>query len=384
MLKNLIGYSAVAFVITYAGFAQAETSRTVSPVAPAAFSCGLFGPAVTNSVYANLGAIATAMFATSGDPMPADFLDQGPWFLIDSYGSGALMGCQPSASKLGAESVARQNTYNQYGMLVQQIAQRNTGNGTTTPVTLRYSYLPGNSYLISYAEQFCFTSVGTQLNRITFFYNGNQLAQIKVAADSGCPNGASTYTYSYGSPVVPGLPSKVVIVNDQKQTATELFNYTASNSLLQAAYFASGKITYGYSGTQLTRMNLVGTTTTPLNIGYTTSQQWSGANDPRFGWGLTINYSNNVVSSTLQNTGCEPGFCPPSTFQYGEKIQATEAGNCAVTQRGKHIAEGRAYVKNGQAYAQGSHQLMGPVALQRVDRLRQRAPGLYYVDQSCY
>lgn len=382
MLKKLIACSVAALALGQAGLAQAGTSRSVSPAVPAAFSCGMFGPAVTNSIYANLGSIATAMFATSGESMPADFLDQGPWFLIDSYGSGALMGCQPSTSTLSTENAPRQNTYNQYGMLVQQIAQRNTGDGTTTPATLRYSYLPGNPYLISYAEQFCISSVGTQLNRITFLYNGNQLAQIKVAADSGCPNGGATYTYSYGSSVAPGLPSKVVIVNDQEQTATELFNYTASNNLLQAAYFAGGQITYGYSGTQLTRMNLVAGSTTPLNIGYTATQQWSGATDPRHGWGLTISYSNNVVSSTLQNTGC-PGVCQPSTFQYGVKSQGSEAGACAVSQRQQHVADGRAYVRNGQVYAQGSNQLLGPVALQRVDRLRQRAPGQYYLDRSC-
>lgn len=355
--------------------------NAVAATPQAGYACGRFGPAVTNNVKGDLAAIATAMFASPGDPFPADFLEQGPWFLMDSYGTGALQGCRPTTSNLN-EPAARQNTYNELGMLVQQKTERSKGSGMV-PATLNFKYLATNPYLLSYAEQFCFGAVDTLLNRISFEYMGNRLTKITIAADSGCPNGGATYSYSYGSPVAPNLPSKVTIVNDQHQTATQLFNYVAQSGLLTATSFPGGKIVYGYNAGLLTDMTITaGSSQQPLSIGYTTTQQWASAIDPRYHWGLTISYQNNVIGSTLQDTGC-PGFCQPSTFTYAAKPLAANAGACHVGSRKQHLEAGRAFAKDGQAFAKGSEKLLGPVDLQRVDRLRERGTGQFYPDPSC-
>ncbi len=378
---NLLA-GAVVCLLPIIASAKAQPKAAPAPAsALTAFSCGRFGPATTNSVSGDLGAIATAMFTTPGVNMPADFLEQGPWFLIDSYGSGPLMGCDPTASNLNEPS-PRQNIYNQYGMLAQQKTLRSTGS-TSTPATLNFKYLSTNPYLVSYAEQFCFTSVDTLLNRMTFQYTGNKLTRIIVVADSGCPNGGATYTYSYGSPVAPNLPSKVVIVNDQQQTATQLFTYVAAGGVLQTAYFAGGKITYSYTNGLMSQMNLVSSSsTTPLAIGYNPSLQWTNATDPRYHWGLTMTYQNGLVTKTLQDTGC-PGFCQPSTFTYVVTPLATTEGACHVGSRQQHLAAGRIYAKDDQAFAKGSHQVLGPASLHRVDRLRERGPEQFYLDPSC-
>lgn len=359
-------------------FMQASAHADSKP-APAAgyFSCGMFGPNITNSTKADLGLIATAMFATPGQPVPVAFLDQGPWFLIDDYGSGPLMGCQPATSTYSYDQQPRLNSYNANGMLTQQVVQNMGG---TQP--LKFQFFSTDPNRVTYAEQLC-TAVDTTVYRMSFSYTGNQLTKLTVSADPGCPEYGGTYLYTYGSAAVPGLPTRVDIIDSQGNKSAVLFSYNVSNNLLQQTDFTGGNINYQYSGGTLLRQMTINTpgTALPMVINYTPTLQWLSSLDPRFKWGLTMTYQNARVVSTLQDTGCPNGECPPSTFTY---LPAKPPGSkaCVTALRHEHVAAGRAFVHRGVVYARGSGNLIGPEGLRRMDTLR-NSGGKFYVDPLC-
>ncbi|WP_141510288.1 hypothetical protein [Ramlibacter sp. WS9] len=302
------------------------------------FACGKFGANVTNSASADLGMTATAMFATPGYPVPVNFLEQGPWFLLDDFGSGPLMGCQPATSRLGGGAYTLLNSYNASGMLAQQVVKQ----AGEPPVTLKFRYVPGNPYRVAYAEQLCFLGVaGSPVYRLTFSYSSatGQLSQLGVSQDAACPDAAGTYTFAYGSTAVPNLPSQVDFVDGQGNKQSWQYGYQVGGGLLQRVDLGAGNnIGYSYGGTLLKQMTLNASgQSTPQVMGYTPNLQWAGYRTPPQNWGLTVTYQNGKPTSALQNTGCAPGECPPSLFTYtaagarGGSIQRRLAANAART-----------------------------------------------------
>jgi hypothetical protein len=286
------------------------------------YACGKFGPNITNSPTADLGAIATAMFATPGYPVPVGFLAQGPWFLLDDFGSGPLMGCQPATSQLGG-SYTLLNSYDGSGMLAQQTVRAPSEQVAGAPeVKLKFRYLAGNPYRVAYAEQLCFLGIaGPSRYRMTFSYSNGRLRQLAVSQDTGCPGPAGTYTFTYGSSAAPNLPSRVDFVDSQGNKQSWRFGYQVANMLMQTVDLGGGNsIGYSYKDRLLQQvtMSAPGRSTAQV-MGYTPSLQWLGYRTPPQNWGLAVTYKNGKPVSALQNTGCAPGECPPTTFTYTSK-----------------------------------------------------------------
>lgn len=283
---------------------------TKTPMASSPYSCGKYGPNVAISPSADLKLTATAQFGTPGVAMSATFVEQGGWFLLDDFGAGTLMGCQPTQSYLMGERDARNNTYDENGMLIQQTTTRDSG----TPATLTIQYDPENPFRVVYAEQFCYGLVDTKLNRFTFTYTEDKLTQILIEPDADCPlSGPVTVTYSYNSTTAPNLPSEEVIVEDDGDTATNTYTYNVTAGQLKSIETSmAGTFVYTYTDDLMTGMLWPHGIRT---ISYRGDTQWKSMIDERFGWGLTVDYNgDNTVESTLQNTGC-PG-CTPSTYAY--------------------------------------------------------------------
>lgn len=274
------------------------------------FSCGKYGPNLTLSPNADLAVTATSQFGTPGVAMTANFVTQGGWFLLDSFGAGALMGCQPTQSYLANEGAARNNTYDTNGMLTQQVTTRDGG----TPATLYMRYDTANPFRIVYAEHFCYGLVNTIINRFYFYYTDNKLTRMQIVPDSDCPiDGPVTVTYTYGSAEVPNMPTQEVIVEQDGDTATNTFTYNVSAGQLQsiATNFA-GTFIYSYTDNLLSEIRWP---SGDLSVRYRGETQWKSMRAGQFGWGLTIDYNDdNTVESTLQNTGCPS--CSPSTYSY--------------------------------------------------------------------
>ena len=382
-------------------FHAAQAADKLAPVAAGRFDCGKFGPNVTNSAKADLGLIATAMFATPGQANYVGFLEQGPWFLIDSYGSGPLMGCLPTTSQWSTDSAPRTDTYAASGMLRQQIVQvpsRAAGStpGAATPVPLTFLYLNTDPYRVTHAEQLCFSAGAgyTSLYHLTFAYINNQLRKLTVTQDADCPDYAGAHTYTYGNPLVPNLPTRDDFVDSHGNASATLFDYQVSGGLLQKVSFGAGNsITYAYSGSLLRQMNINSPFSTDVMvISYTPSLQWLSALTPGPNWGLTMTYENEKVVSALQDTGCPGGACPPSTFTYagahGKDVKArlnvaSGKAACFIATRQEHIAADRATEAKGSVYAKGSGKFIGALSLRHVVPLRERSVGNFYVDPSC-
>jgi hypothetical protein len=394
MKKKCLAYLLLASVFCWQALVRAGDNPAQAPAAvkPAAgpFACGLFGPNVTNNPKADLGLIATAMFATPGQANYVGFLEQGPWFLIDSYGSGPLMGCRPTTSQWSTDDSPRLNYYDELGMLRQQIVQVPNQQGGTSPVTLKFLYRDTDPLRVAYAEQLCFSAGAgsTALYRLQFTYAMNQLRQVTITEDAACPDYAGTHTYAYGSAAVPNLPTKDDFVDSQGSKSTTLFSYQVSNNLLQKVDFGGGNnLTYGYAGTLLQKLNINSPSQTNTSvISYQPGLQWLSSLAPSFGWGLTMTYVNGNVVSALQDTGC-PGSCPPSVFAYfshpmpGKTIP--DQPSCFVATRQQHVAAGRASAVRGYVYAKGSGEFLGSEDLHHVVPLRERSAGKFYVDPSC-
>jgi hypothetical protein len=369
----------------------AENGADTSMVAKRAsgpFACGKFGPNVTNSPNADLGMIATASFATPGVPVPVTFLEQGSWFLIDDFGSGPLMGCQPATSQLQGELYPRINSYNELGMLKQQIVQvYNVPGGGESPVPLKFLYMDANRYRVTYAEQLCYLSgSGSTLSyRLTFTYSGNQLSQLNVTQDPGCTDYAGTYTFTYGSAAVSNLPTKVDFVDGHGGKQTWKYDYQVASNLLQRVDFGGGNITYVYSGTLLRQTIFTFPVAPPLSLimNYTPDLQWLSALDARFNWGLAMQYSNGKVVSARQSTGCGPDMCPAAVFTYASKRMSSQA-TCYLATRQEHVAAGRASAIKGQVYAKGSGRFLGAEGLAHVVPLRELGTAKFYPDRACY
>lgn len=293
------------FAISLLGFAPFVFSQG-SP-----FSCGKYGPNMTLSATADLAVTATSQFGTPGVAMSADFVEQGGWFLLDNFGAGALMGCQPTQSFLSGEGTSRDNTYDENGMLTQQVTTRDGG----TPATLTMRYDPENPFRIVYAEHFCFGLINTTINRFDFTYTDNKLTKIEITPDSGCPlSGPLTVTYLYESATAPNMPSQETITESDGDSSTYTYTYNVESGQLQSiATDFAGTFVYRYTD------NLLSDILWPsghLNVNYRGDTQWESMLNGNFGWGLTIDYNgDNTVESTLQNTGC-PSTCTASTYRY--------------------------------------------------------------------
>jgi hypothetical protein len=281
-----------------------------------------------NSPQADLGRAATALLATPGVAIPANFLQQGPWFLIDSYGGGPLMGCKPATSQSPADVYPRINTYDNFGMLRQQLTSvLDMATGKVTPVPLVFLFQEPDPYLVSHAEQPCYAgSTGsTSKYYYAFRYANGHLNQIVVAQDADCVDYAGTYTYAYRSAAVPNLPTNVEFVDSRGRKQSWQFTYHVAGGVLQSVD-AGGGVTINYeygggSGTLLRQMT-VNAPPQPSEawvMNYTSGLQWLGyaLQGAPLPWGLTITYdANNRPITALQNTGCGPDECQPATFTY--------------------------------------------------------------------
>ncbi len=391
MKKKYLLHLLFVLAVIWQSPAIADEKSAKAPFPP--FACGMFGANVANNPQADLGRIATAMFATPGEAVPVAFLEQGPWFLLDDYGSGPLMGCRPATSVWGGEDIyPRINAYNDLGMLQLQVATVvNMSNGGMTPVPLRFLYLEANPYLVSNAEQLCFASASgnTAKYYLSFRYANNRLIQLFVTQDASCPDAAGNYTFTYNSATVPNLPTKVDFVDSRGNKQSWQYGYQVANNLLQSVDVGGrNSITYSYNGSLLRQMNLnvpPPGTSDHLVMNYTAGLQWLGyklAGAP-YNWGLTLSYTNGKPVSALQNTGCPPGACSPSVFTYSTAPRVYDKKDCFVATRQEHIAAGRAVAIKGYVYAKGSGRLIGLEESSSTVSLRERGAGKFYPDPSC-
>jgi hypothetical protein len=288
--------------------AAGTTACTTTPP----FACGEYGPSRTISPSADLGLTAAAMIASPGQPnLPGSFLQAG-WFLIDSFGTGALMGCRPATSVI--QGWSQQNRYDGRGALASVTAQR-YGSG---PGTLEFDYEPNLPGRLQAAENFCM-AIGGQKVRYSFTYAGSRLQSFQQVPDSGCPSPVpSTVSFGYADPNVPGLPTLMTVVQSGQTVSTVRYAYVLAGGAIQQVDVTPSDGTafalkVSHTGGLVTGMQFPGT---DLAVGYRNGAQWASTLDPRYGWGLTITYGgNNKVSATVQDTGC-PGSCPGNTFGY--------------------------------------------------------------------
>jgi hypothetical protein len=382
---------AMAMAIGIGAWAPVENPAWAAPRADGGFACGLFGPNLTTNPSAHLGTIATAMFTTPGESVPVAFLQQGPWFLLDSYGSGPLMGCGPATSQWNTDIAPRLNSFNGDGLLQSQTVLVSDGQSGQTPVVLKFQYLAANPRLVASAEQLCFGAVAgsTAKYHMAFDYDrSQQLARLSVTADPGCSDYAGTYSYIYGNSQVPNLPTKVEFVDGNGTGQTTTFDYRVDQGMLREVRFGGGaSLSYGYGGTLLTQININSPgQTVPLAISYSRDLQWLSALDADHHWGLTMTYQDGKVVKALQDTGC-PGVCQPSIFTYlgamtAEKETLADHA-CFVASRQEHIAAGHATAQNGNVYAKGSGAFIGADSLGGTIPLREGSKGIFYFDWSC-
>lgn len=282
------------------------------------FACGEYNPTTAISTSSNLSLTATAMLASPGHPLLPGSFSQNAWFTIDSFGTGALMGCLPKTSVI--EGWSQTNEYNANGTVKQITAKRyNSGGGSPLTATLNFTYDPQTPYYLATAENFCM-SIGADKVRYTFKYKDGRLISMGLVPDSGCPSKTpETITYQYGDPNVPSLPTVMAVEQQGKVTETSKFKYNVSEGVIQSFELTSAdnsiKIDLGYTDKKITSMKggIVGQPDSiDFSIAYRNGNQWENMLDPRYthyysNWGLTIDYyKNNKVESTLQNTG-DPG-----------------------------------------------------------------------------
>lgn len=274
------------------------------------FTCGQYGPSKSINPSSELALTATALIASPGQPnLPDTFLQAG-WFLIDSFGTGSLMGCQPVTSVI--QGYSQQNVYGTQGLLGAITAQRFGSN----PVTLRFEYDQSRPYRLQTAENFCM-SIGAQKVRYSFSYSGERLSAMQQTPDSGCPSTTpSTVNFVYADAQVPGLPTLMTVTQSGQTVRTVRYAYALSGGVIQQVEVAPSdgnalSITLTHQGGLVTAMRWPGVNNA---IGYHNVNQWASMIDPQHNWGLTISYVGDRVSATVQNTGC-PG-CPSSTFAY--------------------------------------------------------------------
>jgi hypothetical protein len=297
---------------THHAFALALAAASTIPAhAETPFLCGEFGPGNTLGTSADLGITATSMIASPGNgSLPSNFTQPG-WFLVDVYGAGPVMGCQPTTSTI--QGWAQKNSYFPDGTLKDIIATR----FQSPPTKLSFTYQPGLPYRLQMAENFCM-SVGGQKVRYTFAYKNGRLVTMQQALDSTCPSPAPvSVTFEYGDKNVPGLPTLVTVLAKGSAPQVSSYAYTVSGGLITSVKVSSpGSPSYvvqpSYTGGRITALDLAGT---HYDITYRNGAQWKSMIDGSHDWGLTISYENNLVSQTLQNTGCG-GQCPPNTFGY--------------------------------------------------------------------
>lgn len=276
------------------------------------FKCGEFNPSTFLSPSADLGLIATSRLGSPGQPyLPNSFQEAG-WFLIDSFGTGALMGCSPATSTI--QGWSQTNSYNDDGTLKTVTAKRF---GVDDPVTLRFEYENTLPYRLSAADNFCM-SIGAEQVHYTFVYQQGRLKSMTQQPDVGCPSEATvTISYDYGDSKLPGLPTKMVVSQDNKADETSTYTYALQDGRIQSITVTdSNSSTYtirlGYTNALVTSLTMAGT---QFSLGYRNGSQWKTMIDPRYQWGLTIDYfTDNTVESTAQTTGC-PG-CPANYFTY--------------------------------------------------------------------
>lgn len=280
------------------------------------FSCGRYDVSVAASPGASLATTATAMFSSPGTPMPVSFLvDTGPWWLIDSYGTGPLMGCLPSVSDMGGSAGTWSNSYRD-GKLTSQSAPASDG-----PVVLNYTYDGNNRVLTS--ESVCYSgAISQQKLRTTWRYKGDKLVSAHVEGPDACPSGPYPIDieYAYGSRAAPGLPSGVKIRQAGKTTEAR-FSYIAKGGVITEVLSTSPggafTIQYQHKGKSVSQYTMGDAhNKTVLQQAYRGNGQWQSSLQRPPGWGLSMTYdSANRVLTAGNNTGC-PDSCLPVKFVY--------------------------------------------------------------------
>ncbi len=284
-------------------------------IASSPFLCGEYNPTTAIATSSDLALTTTALLASPGHPLLPGTLSDPAWFTIDSFGTGALMGCQPSKSVI--QGWSQTNTYNTNGTLKQITAQRfNSEGGNPLTATLGFTYDSKNPYYLATAENFCM-SIGDQKVQYSFEYTNGLLKTLKLVPDSDCPSSASVViTYKYGDSNAPKLPTQMIVNQQGKDPETITYKYNVSNNQITSFVISSpqynAEITLGYTDNKVSSMNGGGLQN---NVTYRNGAQWATMLDPRYNWGLTIDYySTNKIESTLQNTGW-PG-AQPDNFYY--------------------------------------------------------------------
>ncbi len=275
-----------------------------SAVAASPFTCGEYNPTAAISPSSNLALTATAMIASPGHPiLPGSFSEAG-WFTSDPFGTCALMGCSPKKSVI--QGWSQINSYNKNGTLKQVVAQRfNSSGGDPLTATLNFTYKPNNPYYLSTAENFCM-SIGAEKVKFTFEYTKDLLQAIKLVPDSGCPSNAPVnISFKYEDSNVPKLPTSMVVNQQGKDPETSTYKYIIKEGKITAYAITSPQgnmqMDVGYKKDLISSITGSGIEN---NITYRNSSQWASMIDPRYNWGLTIDYySTDKIESTLQNTG---------------------------------------------------------------------------------
>jgi len=274
------------------------------------FACGQYGPSKTISPSSDLGLTTTAMIASPAQPNLPDAFQQAAWFLIDSFGAGALMGCQPTTSVI--QGWSQQNVYDARGLVSSITAQRSGSD----PATLRFEYDPRRPYRLTTAENFCM-SIGDQKVRYTFSYSGARLHAMQQMPDNGCPSSTpATVSFGYADARVPGLPTLMTVTQSGKTVRTVRYAYTVASGAVQRIRVSPSDgsaftMLLTHAGGLVTGLSWAGIDN---SVGYRNGDQWASMLNPKFNWGLTISYDGDRVSGTLQNTGCPE--CPANTFGY--------------------------------------------------------------------
>ncbi len=269
-------------------------------------SCGQYSPSAAINPSSNLALTATAMLASPGAPyLPGQIVDAA-WFLMDQQGTGALMGCAPKRSVI--QGWSQQNFYNSNNTLKSISAQR-FGSDETVP--LSFAYQSDSSYYLTAAENFCM-SINADKVRYDMSYSKGKLTGMVQTPDSGCPSTAViSVAFDYASAEVPGLPTTMTVSQAGKADEISTYDYKVDDGLIQSVAVKSAgqafTIAYSYSDAQISGMTYAGASFT---LAYQDGSQWKNMIDPRYRWGLTIDYlTSGKIESTLQNTG-DPGAQP--------------------------------------------------------------------------
>ncbi len=274
--------------------------------AASAFQCGQYSPSAAINPSSDLALTATAMLASPGAPyLPGQIVDAA-WFLMDQQGTGALMGCAPKRSVI--QGWSQQNFYHSNNTLKSISAERF---GSDTPVDINFTYQSDSAYRLSTAENFCM-SINADKVRYEMSYSKGKLTGMVQTPDSGCPSTAViSVAFDYASAEVPGLPTTMTVSQAGKADEVSTYDYKVDDGLIQSVAVKSAgqtfTIDYSYSDAQISGMTYAGASFT---LAYQDGNQWKNMIDPRYRWGLTIDYlTSGKVESTLQNTG-DPGAQP--------------------------------------------------------------------------